>query len=114
MHTKEPLMELALSAADFLPEDGYAGTLVGRAWLPGAAPGPAPVTFRRDGVFDLSERWATMADLLEQDDPAALVRATPGRRVAELEGLLADTARRQRDPAAPFLLADAGRAPSRR
>jgi fumarylacetoacetate (FAA) hydrolase family protein len=105
MHSKEPLMELALSAADFLPEDGYAGTLVGRAWLPGAAPGPALVAFRRDGVFDLSERWATMADLLEQDDPAALVRATPGRRVAELEGLLAGTARRQRDPAAPFLLA---------
>ena len=42
---------------DTLPDDGLAGTLVGRAWLPaeaaGGVPGPSPVWLREDGVFEL-------------------------------------------------------------
>ncbi|WP_280152248.1 fumarylacetoacetate hydrolase family protein [Piscinibacter sp. XHJ-5] len=96
---------LTLSASDFLPADGHAGTLVGRAWLPGPTPGPGVVVFREGGVFDLGERFATMASLLERDDPAALVKAAPGRRIGDLDTLLANTARRVRDQAQPFLLA---------
>jgi len=82
-----------------LPSDGYAGTLVGRAWLP-AAPhdatrrspaGPVPVAIRADGVFDLSALAPTMSDLLEGDDPAARVRAHAGRRLGSVAELLADT-----------------------
>ena len=32
------------------PRDGYAGTLVGRAFLPGERGGPAVVLVREDGV----------------------------------------------------------------
>jgi fumarylacetoacetate (FAA) hydrolase family protein len=96
---------LTLSPADFLPAGGVAGTLVGRAWVPGATPGPSVVAFRADGVFDLSERFATMAGLLEGDDPAAQVQATPGRRIADLDALLANSAGSQRNAAQPFLLA---------
>ena len=64
-----------------LPDDGTAGTLVGRAWLPGANAGPAVVAIRAEGVFDLSERFALMSDLLDEADPARSVKAVPGRRI---------------------------------
>lgn len=68
---------LALNARHTLPEDGAAGTLVGRAWLPATASapaGPAVVTVRPDGVFDISDAAPTMSGLLELDDPVAVVR----------------------------------------
>ena len=78
---------LSLSAADVLPRDGYAGTLVGRAWLDDVA-GPAVVALRADGVYDLSAHVPTLATLLERQDPAAAVRAMPGRRLGTLDELL--------------------------
>ena len=38
-------------ATDLLPDDGYAGTLVGRAWVP-AVGGPSVVAIREEGVVD--------------------------------------------------------------
>ncbi|MFL7870565.1 MAG: fumarylacetoacetate hydrolase, partial [Anaerolineales bacterium] len=42
----------------YLPSDGFAGTLVGRAWIPatltGTVAGPSPVLLTSDGVYDLS------------------------------------------------------------
>ena len=56
---------------EHLPEDGFAGLLVGRAWLPaplsGPVAGPSPVWIRSDGVFDLSSRAATTAELFAAD-----------------------------------------------
>lgn len=74
-----------------LPADGYTGTLVGRAWLPGPLPGPVPVAVRADGVFDLSRAVPTMSDLLERDDPAAFVGSLPGVRIGSVEEVLANT-----------------------
>jgi fumarylacetoacetate (FAA) hydrolase family protein len=56
-----------------LPQDGLAGTLVGRVWRPGTPAGPAVVVLRPDGVFDLSKHFATMSTLLETDEPAQAV-----------------------------------------
>ncbi|HEU5295257.1 MAG TPA: fumarylacetoacetate hydrolase, partial [Burkholderiaceae bacterium] len=53
------MADLSLDASSCLPDDGTAGTLVGRCWLPGTNAGPAVVAVREDGVFDLSERFAT-------------------------------------------------------
>lgn len=94
-----------LTPADCLPADGCAGTLVGRAWLPGIAGGPAVVAIRKDGVFDLSDAVATMSGLLERDDPAGFVRRTGGRRIGALDEILANTARTRRDGQHPWLLA---------
>src|SRR5258705_13221571 len=74
-----------------LPVDGYAGTLIGRAWLPGALAGPAVVALRESGVFDVSDIAATMSSLLERDEPATLVRRTPGRRIGSVEEVLRNT-----------------------
>jgi fumarylacetoacetate (FAA) hydrolase family protein len=99
---------VALTAADVLPDDGLAGTLIGRAWVPAdraRLPGPSPIVLRADRVFDLSDHFPTVASLLELDDPVRALRAAPGRHIGTLDVLLANTARRQRDPALPHLLA---------
>ncbi len=70
-----------------LPDDATAGTLVGRAWIPasaGSIAGPSVVAIRKDGVFDLSQQFPTMSGLLELPDPAAAVRAAPGRQVGAI------------------------------
>ena len=73
-----------------LPDDAAAGTLVGRAWIPASAAavaGPSVVAVRNDGVFDLSQQFPTMSDLLELPDPAAAVRDTPGRKVGAIDAV---------------------------
>jgi fumarylacetoacetate (FAA) hydrolase family protein len=71
-----------------LPDDGTAGTLVGRAWVPAVGTsiaGPSVVAIRADGVFDLSAHFATMSGLLEQPQAAAAVRAAAGRRIGAID-----------------------------
>jgi fumarylacetoacetate (FAA) hydrolase family protein len=96
-------MQEYLTPAQALPVDGCAGTLVGRAWLPGEVPGPSVVAIREDGVFDLSPVAPTITDLLNADDPVALARA-PGVRVCGLAPILANSAHDRRDPAMPYFL----------
>ena len=96
-------MSLLLTPENTLPVDGVAGTLIGRAWVPGRIAGPSPIVLRSDGVFDLSEHFATLSDLLETPSPLAAARQTPGTFLASVEDLLANTGPHA-DPAKPFLL----------
>jgi fumarylacetoacetate (FAA) hydrolase family protein len=97
-------MPLALDPGQSLPEDGCAGTLVGRAWLPGE--GPAVVVVREKGVFDISHAAPTVAGLLNEADPAAAVAmAAHDRCIGTVADLLANSAADSRDPAWPWLLA---------
>ncbi|UYN97930.1 MAG: fumarylacetoacetate hydrolase family protein [Enhydrobacter sp.] len=68
-------------AAEILPEDGYAGTLVGRATT---AAGPSVISVRKDGVFDITAAAPTVSDLCNAEDPVALAR-TAGMRLGSLE-----------------------------
>ena len=97
-------MSLSLDPAKSLPEDWCAGTLVGRAWLPGE--GPAVVVVREEGVFDISRAAPTVAGLLNEADPAA-AEAAPARDrcIGAVADLLANSAAEGRDPAWPWLLA---------
>jgi fumarylacetoacetate (FAA) hydrolase family protein len=97
-------MQEHLTPAGALPADGYAGTLVGRAWVPGAVPGPSVVAIREAGVFDLGRAAPTITDLLNADDPVALAGA-PGERIGDLGAILANSAYDRRDPATPYFLA---------
>ena len=90
----------------WLPEDGFAGTLVGRAWVPGEggqAAGPSVVALREDGVFDLSETVPTMSGLLEMADPAGVVRKTRGRHIGTADSLMQNSQQRGGD--GPYFLA---------
>ncbi|WP_457427344.1 fumarylacetoacetate hydrolase family protein [Roseateles sp. P5_E7] len=92
-----------------LPQDGLAGTLVGRVWLaekPGGTPGgPAVAVLRPDGVFDLSQHFATMSTLLETEHPAQAVRAVSGEFLCTVDALLDNSKANDRDAALPWLLA---------
>jgi fumarylacetoacetate (FAA) hydrolase family protein len=64
------------------------GLFVGRIWRPGI--GPALVQVKGGQVIDKTSRAApTLRDLLEMDDPAAHLAASPGEVVCSLPDLLA-------------------------
>jgi fumarylacetoacetate (FAA) hydrolase family protein len=95
---------ITLTAKDVLPQDGTQGTLAGRVFLPEAG-GPSVVAVRNDGVFDVSSSFATMTSLCEQDDPARALGGANGKRIGDLDQLLANTPPDSRDPRKPWLLA---------
>ena len=90
-------------AAELLPDDGCAGALVGRAWVPDAG-GPSVVAIREDGVIDVTASFPTMRALTESPDPAAAAAAATGPVLGTLDDLVANTPPERRDPARPWLL----------
>jgi len=97
-------MSLDLNPTKCLPEDGCAGTLIGRVWLP--AEGPAVALLRDDGVFDISRAAPTVAGLLNEPDPLATIAAAPRNpRIGSVAEILANSASESRDPARPWFLA---------
>ena len=97
-------MTLPLDPAHCLPEAGCAGTLIGRVWLPGE--GPAVALLREDGVFDMTRAAPTVAGLLNEPDPLAVIAAAPAeRRLGSTAEILANSAAEARDPARPWFLA---------
>ena len=95
-----------LSEEATLPRDGYAGALAARVWRPGAD-GPSVVAVRADGVFDITEAFATISDLCETKDPAAALHSTTGERLGALGDILTNTPPDGRDGARPWLIAPA-------
>lgn len=75
--------------AALLPDDGFAGVLVGRVWVDGSTPGPRPVALRSDGVFDLSGLAPTLSDLYDLDDVTGRVRTWKGVRLGALADMVA-------------------------
>ena len=71
-----------------LPETGP-GTLVGRVFRPDRA-GPAIVTVREGRLYDItSDTHPTMRDLLEADDPAAIVASAKGEDLCSVDDIAA-------------------------
>ncbi len=91
-----------LTVENSLPDDSNA-ILVGRVWLP-EAKGPAVVALRDGDLFDLSENVATMTDLMNADDPLAVVNYSGGNKVGSVESVLANTHPDTRDEGKPWLL----------
>jgi len=97
-------MPLDLTPALCLPEDGCAGTLIGRVWVPGE--GPAVVALRDDQVFDLGRAAPTVAALLNGDDPVRTVRnAAFERPIGTAATILANSDASRREPGRPWFLA---------
>ncbi|MEQ9690061.1 MAG: fumarylacetoacetate hydrolase, partial [Bauldia litoralis] len=97
-------MPLDTSSEFALPEDSDRATLVGRAWRPDLE-GPSVVALRGTEIVDISAAAATMRDLCEMPEPAALARDAAGEPIGLFEELLANTPPGSRDPAKPWLLA---------
>src|SRR5713101_5445085 len=98
-------MAFALDPKTTLPDDGFAGTLIGRAWVP-QDDGPAVVIVGANGVYDISRAAPTVSGLLDAGEPLAVLRAAPrDRRLGSFAELLANTPLDGRDAGKPFLLA---------
>jgi fumarylacetoacetate (FAA) hydrolase family protein len=95
--------EIDAASPSVLPQDGMAGALAGRVWLP-EVDGPAVVALRDGMAIDVTGSFATMRDLCEQADPAAALRAARGESLGSLDAILANTPPDRRDPAKPWLL----------
>jgi fumarylacetoacetate (FAA) hydrolase family protein len=102
-------MELTLDPKNTLPSDGTAGTLVGRAWLPGNPAGPGVVLAQADGLYDLSPRYPTLSALLNEADPTAGARQAGkgAKRVCGVEECIANSPADRRQADKPYLLAPA-------
>jgi fumarylacetoacetate (FAA) hydrolase family protein len=102
-------MDLTLTSKDTLPGDGTAGTLVGRAWVPGDPGGPCVVLAKADGLYDLTPRYPTLSGLLNEHTPteAAQRAGREARRISSLEEAVANSPSDRRQPDQPYLLAPA-------
>jgi fumarylacetoacetate (FAA) hydrolase family protein len=94
-------MDLSAYSNDVLPRDAAQATLVARVFAPDVG-GPCVAAVRGDAVVDLTHIAPTVADLLERDDAAQIVRTAEGCRSWALSELLHSTLTRQQN-AAHFL-----------
>ncbi|GAB2795711.1 fumarylacetoacetate hydrolase family protein [Halomonas shantousis] len=88
---------------DFLPDDMDRALLVGRIWRDAPISGPAIVAIRQGDVYDISNHVATMADLLDNADPAGFIQGIEGESLGRVEVLLENSL--QEPKVAPYLLA---------
>jgi fumarylacetoacetate (FAA) hydrolase family protein len=93
-----------ISVSETVPSDFGDGAWGGRVWRP-EVEGPAVIALRREGVVDVTRRFATMSALCETSNPAAALRAAEGEVVGSLEEILANTPADARDARKPWLLA---------
>lgn len=85
-----------------LPRDAAEATLIGRVWDP-QIDAARIVTVRGDALLDLSARVDSVADLLDEPDPAAIANEPGAGRRWSLADVLTATA--SGDDGAPHLLA---------
>ena len=92
----------------YLPVDGFAGTLIGRVWVPeqmtGTIAGPSPALISEDGVFDLSPIAPTSSDLLNANFTRASIDVPQLKRLGSYDTIMANTLRLPRDTATPYFL----------
>ena len=96
-------MREQMSVTATLPEDGSAGALAGRIWRPDIN-GPAIVSVREDGVYDITGHATTMSALADAENVLWITQDSNAERVGELADILANTPAADRDPSQPWLL----------
>lgn len=101
------IMEAMLTKENTLPDDGFAGTIVGRAWVPGIISGPSVIVVGNKGVFDISNSYPTMADLISQPDPVGAVETALEQCncIGSFEEILSNTQVENRDDDIPYFIA---------
>ncbi|MEF3806938.1 fumarylacetoacetate hydrolase family protein [Acinetobacter baumannii] len=84
-------MNFTLNSQNSLPDDATQGCLIGRAWIPSQISGPSPIILRGNQVFDISEKFHTISELLESADPLKALSEIEGRPVGSIDELFANT-----------------------
>ena len=101
-------MQPEMDYRDYLPVDGFAGTLIGRVWVPGAltgtVAGPSPVILTDDGVFDLSSIAPTCAELLANGFSREASDLSKLKLLGSYDEIMANTITSQRKKDVPYFL----------
>lgn len=84
-------MSFTLTATNSLPQDGTAGLLIGRAWIPNSISGPSPIILKGDQVYDISAKFNTISELLETPNVLDVLSKIEGKRVGTIDDLFANT-----------------------
>jgi fumarylacetoacetate (FAA) hydrolase family protein len=92
----------------FLPQDGLAGTLIGRVWVPdhltGTIAGPSPALVTKEGVIDLSTIAATCSELLNDEFDRTAVNPSLIKNLGRYDEIMANTMQSQRNEEIPYFL----------
>lgn len=92
----------------YLPKDGFTGTLIGRAWVPanltGSVAGPSPVLLTTNGVFDLSRIAPTCTDLFNNGFSGTDVDFNQLQNLGSYGEIVANTFANQRQNNVPYFL----------
>jgi fumarylacetoacetate (FAA) hydrolase family protein len=92
----------------YLPTDGFAGTLIARVWTPaaltGTIAGPSPVLLTTDGVYDLATIGPTCGDLMNGGFSSADVDVETVECLGSYDEIMANTIADNRDPDVPHFL----------
>ncbi|HZH73407.1 MAG TPA: hypothetical protein VFD91_12995, partial [Mariniphaga sp.] len=97
-------MKFTLNSANSLPMDGTQGCLIGRAWVPHKIAGPSPVILRGNQVFDISNHFNTISELLETDSPISALAKIEGQLIGNIDEIFANTLP-EPDPSKAYFLA---------
>ena len=94
--------------SQLLPDDHERATLLGRIWRPAAIPGPAVVLVEKGEVFDITGAQPLVAEILNSEDPTALLKALRTREhIGPAPELLENSIVPHAAANAPFCLAPA-------
>ena len=92
----------------YLPNDGFAGSLLGRAWLPAAMTnsiaGPSPVLVKEQAVYDLSSIAPTTSELLNNGFNAEGLDFSGLKVVGQYQEIMANTVAQERNQAQAYFL----------
>ena len=95
-----------LETQNTLPNDQEIACLIGRAWIPGNTEGPSPVWINNKNVYDLAPCYPTISQLLENEDPAGIIRSLSGLKyIGSIEDLLKNTNPIRQDSLKPWFIA---------
>lgn len=75
----------------FLPDDGFVGTLVGRVWSVIDIAGPIPVLIKEDGVYDISQIAPTCSELLNLKNPLRNIDVSKLNRIGSYVDVMANS-----------------------
>ena len=76
---------------EYLPEDKYQGTLIGRVWRTDEKPGPSVVLIKEGVVFDLSKNEPTSSDLLNHNPEEIVNFAVNAEQIGSYEEIMKNT-----------------------
>ena len=92
----------------YLPKDGFTGTLIGRAWVPAnltdSVAGPSPVLLTEESVFDLSTLAPTCADLFNDGFSRADADVSQLQHLGSYDEIAANTFATERQENMPYFL----------